>query len=59
MQEEDGLDEAGDPGGRAAELAQEPPAFEGGDGLLDQGPDLGVGPVDRLLEGVLDGSHQM
>lgn len=49
MQGEDGLDEAGDPGGRAPEFAQEPPGLEGGDGLLDKGPDLRVGPVGCLL----------
>ena len=49
MQGEDGLDEAGDSGGRAPQLAEEPPGLEGGDGLLGQGPDLRVGPVPRLL----------
>lgn len=37
MQGEDGLDEAGDPGGRAPEPAKEPPGLEGGHGLLDEG----------------------
>lgn len=49
MQAEDGLDEAGNAVGRAAELAEESPGLEGGDGLLDQGSDLRVGPVDGLL----------
>lgn len=51
MQGEDGLDEAGDPGGRAPERAKEPPGLEGGHGLLDEGADLGMGPIDRLLTG--------
>lgn len=51
MRGEDGLDEVGDSSGRAAELAEEPPGLEGGHGLLDEGADLGVGPVDRLLTG--------
>lgn len=45
MEGEDGLDEAGDPGGRAPQFAQEPPGLEGGDGLLDEGPDLRAGHV--------------
>lgn len=49
MQGEDSLNKARDAGGRAAELAEKPPGLEGGDGLLDQGPDLRVGPVDGLL----------
>lgn len=49
MEGEDGLDEARDPGRRAAEFAEEPPGLEGGDGLLDQCPDLRMGPVDGLL----------
>lgn len=49
MKGEDGLDEAGDPGGRASQFAEESPGLEGGDGLLDEGPDLRVGPVHRLL----------
>ena len=49
MKGEDGSDEAGDPGGRAPQFAEEPPGLEGGDGLLDEGPDLCVGPVHRLL----------
>ncbi len=56
MKGEDGLDEAGDPGGRAPQFAEEPPGLEGGDGLLDVGPDLCVGSVHRLLacgEGLL------
>jgi len=51
MQSEDGLDEAGDAGGRAPELAKEPPGLEGCHGLLDEGADLRVGPVHRLLTG--------
>jgi hypothetical protein len=46
---EDGLNEARDSGGRAAELAQKPPGLEGGDGLFDQCPHLRVGSVDGLL----------
>lgn len=49
MKDEDGLDEAGDPGGRAPQFAEEPQGLEGGDGLLEVGPDLCVGPVHRLL----------
>src|ERR1044072_3844503 len=49
MRGEDGLDEAGDPGCRAAESAEESPGLEGGDGLFDQGGDLGLRPVDGLL----------
>lgn len=49
MEGEDGLDEARDPGRRAAEFAEEPPGFEGGDGLFNQCPDFRVGPVDGLL----------
>jgi hypothetical protein len=37
MQTEGGLDQARDAGGRAAELAKEPPCLQGGDGLLSQG----------------------
>ena len=51
MQGEDSLDEAGDAGDRAAELVREAPELEGGDGLLDESPDLRVGPVDHLLTG--------
>lgn len=51
MQREDGLDEAGDPGGRAPELAKEAPGLEGRHGLLDEGTDLRVGSVHRLLAG--------
>jgi hypothetical protein len=51
MEGEDGLDEAGDSGRRAAEPAEDPPGLEGGDGLFDQGPDLCVGSVDGLLTG--------
>lgn len=40
MEGEDGLDEAGDWGCRAAELAEDPPGLEGGDGLFDEGSDL-------------------
>lgn len=54
MPGEDGLDEAGDPGGRAAELAEEPPGLEGGHGLLDECADLRMGPVHRLLTGGKD-----
>lgn len=49
MQGEDSLDNVRDAGGRAAELAEETPGLEGGDGLPGQGPDLRVGPVDGLL----------
>jgi hypothetical protein len=49
MQGEDRLNEARDASGRAAELAEQPPGLEGGDGLLDECSDLRVGPVDRLL----------
>ncbi len=49
MQAEDGLNKTRDAGGQAPELAEESPGSEGGDGLLDEGPDLGVGPVDGLL----------
>lgn len=49
MKGEYGLDEAGDSGGRAPHFAEEPPGLEGGDGLLDEGSDLRVGPVHRLL----------
>jgi hypothetical protein len=45
------LDEARDPGRRAAEFPKESPGLEGGNGLLDQCPDLRVGPVDGLLTG--------
>jgi len=51
MEDEDGLDEACDPGRRAAEFTEEAPGLEGGDGLLDQCADLCVGPVDGLLAG--------
>ncbi|GGS74224.1 hypothetical protein GCM10010285_61250 [Streptomyces pseudogriseolus] len=44
MQAEDGLNEAGNAGGRAPQSAEEPPGLEGGDSLLDQGPDLRMGP---------------
>lgn len=49
MKGEYGLDEAGDPGSRAPQFAEEAPGLEGGDGLLDEGSDLGAGPVHRLL----------
>src|SRR5690348_15189601 len=49
MEGEDGLDEAGDSGRRAAEPAEEPPGLEGGVGLFDLGPDPCVGSVDGLL----------
>jgi hypothetical protein len=49
MQAEDCLDENRDAGGRAAELAEEPPGLEGGNGLFDEGPDFRVGAVDCLL----------
>ena len=49
MQGEDGLDEGGDPGGGAPDLAQEPPVLEGRYGLLDECADLRVGAVHRLL----------
>lgn len=49
MQGEDGLDEARDAGGRAAEFAEVSPALEGGHGLFDQGTDLGVGSVHGPL----------
>lgn len=49
MQGQDGLDEARDAGGRAPQLAEGPPGREGGDGLLDQDPDLCLRPVDGLL----------
>ncbi|GED90101.1 hypothetical protein TNCT6_71860 [Streptomyces sp. 6-11-2] len=49
MQSEGGLDEARDAGGRAAELAEEQPGLEGGDRLLDEGPDICGGSVDGLL----------
>ncbi len=48
MQGEDGLDEAGDAGGRAAELAQEAPGLEGGDGLFHESPDTCMGSVTDL-----------
>lgn len=51
MKGEDGLDEAGGPGGRAPELAKESPGLKGGHGLLGEGADLRVGPVHRLLTG--------
>lgn len=51
MEGEDSLDEARDPGGRAAEFAEEPSGLEGGDGLFDQGPHLRMGPVDGPLAG--------
>jgi hypothetical protein len=51
MEGEYGLGEARDPGRGAAELAEESPGLEGGDGLFDQCPDLGVGPIDDLLSG--------
>jgi hypothetical protein len=35
--------------GAAAELGQDLPAFEGGDGAFADGPDLGVVAVDGLL----------
>lgn len=43
------MDEAGDAGGRAPQFAEESPGPESGDDLFDEGPDLRVGPVDRLL----------
>jgi hypothetical protein len=49
MQGQDGSDESCDAGGRAPRLAEESPGLEGRGGLPDQGPDLGVGPVDDLL----------
>src|SRR4051812_24302966 len=49
MQGEDGLDEGGDSGGGAPELAQESPGLEGGHGLFDECADLRVGAVYRLL----------
>lgn len=49
MQGEDGLDEGGDPGCGAPELTQEPLALEGCHSLLDEGADLGVRAVHRLL----------
>jgi hypothetical protein len=49
MEGKDGLDEAGDPGRRAAEFAEEPPGLEGCDGLFDQCADLRVGSIDGLL----------
>jgi hypothetical protein len=49
MQGHDGSDEACDASGRAPQFAEESPGLEGGDGLLDQGPDLGMRPVDGLL----------
>jgi len=51
MECEGGLGEARDAGGGAAELAQEPPGLEGGDGLFDRCPRLRVAPVDGLLTG--------
>jgi len=51
MQAEDGLDETGDAGGRAPDLAEDPPGFEGRDGPFDEGADLRVGPVGCLLTG--------
>lgn len=45
MQGEDGLDKAGDAGGRAPELAKESPGLEGGHGRLNEGANLRVGPV--------------
>jgi hypothetical protein len=51
MEGEDCLDEAGDPGRRAAELAEVRKGLEGGDGLFDQCPGLRMGPVDGLLAG--------
>lgn len=51
MEGGDGLGEAGDLGCRAAELAEDPPGLEGGDGLFDLGPDLCVGSVDGLVIG--------
>lgn len=49
MQGQDGLGQACDAGGRAPQLAEESPGLEGDDGLLDEGPDLGVGPDDGFL----------
>jgi hypothetical protein len=49
VQSRDGLDEARDAGGRAPQRAEEPPGLEGGDGLLDQGSDFCLRPVDGLL----------
>lgn len=54
MQGEDGLEESGHAGGRAPELAEESPGFEGGHGLLDECADFGVGPVYGFLTGGKD-----
>jgi hypothetical protein len=51
MKDQDGLDEARDPGRRAADFTEEAPGLEGGDGLLDQCADLCVGSVDGLPAG--------
>lgn len=51
MQGEDALDEGGDPGGDAPDLAQESPVLEGGHGLFNECADLGVGPIHGLLTG--------
>lgn len=64
MKDEDGLHQVGVGVGAAADLPQEPPAFEGGLGLFVEAADLGVGAVVPVLppleamgaEGYLDGT---
>lgn len=51
MQGEDSLGEAGDAGGRAAQLAEDAPGLQGGHGLVDEGAVGGVRMVRRLLAG--------
>lgn len=49
MEGENGLDQVGDAGGTAAELARQPPGFEGGHGPLAESADSGMGDVDSAL----------
>jgi len=49
VQHEDGGDEGGGAAGAAAQLGQDLPALEGGNGAFAECADAGVGAVDRLL----------
>ena len=49
VQNEAGLHDRGRATRAAAQLGQDFPGFEGGDRAFAAGPDLRVGPVDRLL----------
>ncbi|GGN39009.1 hypothetical protein GCM10011578_085060 [Streptomyces fuscichromogenes] len=49
LEDQDGLNEAGNPGRWTVEFMEEAPRLEGGDGLLDLCADLCVGAVGGLL----------